>query len=170
MASSYSSLNFDGQMRVDANHALNPQYAPNSFVDKFRPDTAEAPYQLADNTVSRKSHFWHEGSSTEYEQPRVLYEKVMNDEARDHLHKNTARLLQRVEYPEIQIKYLAQLYRVAPQYAEGVFDLLPVKEFTFSQVEERSQGAEKMGKNPKFRPSAKTDKLAGKCPAANVYN
>lgn len=170
MASSYSSLNFDGQMRVDANHAKNPQYAPNSFVDKFRPDTAEAPYQLSDNTVSRKSHFWHEGSSTEYEQPRMLYQNVMNDEARDHLHKNTARLLQKVEYPEIQIKYLAQLYRVAAQYAESVFNLLPEKSFSFSDIEERSQGAEKMGKNAKFCPSAKTDKLVGKCPAAKIYN
>ncbi|KAJ5548442.1 hypothetical protein N7513_005676 [Penicillium frequentans] len=170
MASSYSSLNFDGQMRVDANHAKNPQYAPNSFVDKFRPDTAEAPYQLSDNTVSRKSHFWHEGSPTEYEQPRALYQNVMNDEARDHLHKNTARLLQKVEYPEIQIKYLAQLYRVAAQYAESVFNLLPEKSFSFSEVEERSQSAEKMGKNPKFCPSAKTDKLVGKCPAAKIYN
>jgi len=133
-------------MRVDANHAKNPQYAPNSFADKFRPDTADAPYQLADNIVSRKSHFWHEGSSTEYEQPRVLYEIVMDDEARDHLHKNTARLLQKFEYPEIQIRYLAQLYRVAIQYAEGVFDLLPEKKFSFGQVEERSCDAEKNGK------------------------
>lgn len=78
MASSYSSLNFDGPLRLDANHAMNPQYAPNSFVHKFRPDTAEAPYQLADNTVSRKSHFYHEGKLSEYDQPRALYQKVMD--------------------------------------------------------------------------------------------
>ncbi|KAH8422403.1 catalase [Aspergillus melleus] len=170
MASSYSSLNFDGQMRVDANHGKNPQYAPNSFVDKFRPDAAEAPYQLADNTVSRKSHFWHEGSPTEYEQPRHLYNDVMNDEARDHLHKNTASLLAKVEYPEIQIKYLVQAYRVTAKYAKGIYDLLPQKRFSFDEVEDRSLGAEKMGKNPMFCPHAKTDKLLGKCPAVSVYN
>ena len=60
-----------------------------------------------------------------------------------------------MEYPEIQIKYLAQLYRVAAQYAESVFNLLPEKSFSFSDIEERSQGAEKMGKNAKFCPSAK---------------
>jgi catalase len=168
MASSYASLNFDGQMRVDANHAMNPQYAPNSFVDKFRPDTAEAPYQLADNTVSRKSHFWHEGSDTEYEQPRVLYEKVMTGDSRNNLHKNTAGLLKNVEYPEIQLKYLAQLYRIAAEYAEGVYTLLPEKHFGFEDVEERSRGAEKLGKNPEFCPSIKTGKLVGKCPVANV--
>ncbi|KAJ5818019.1 hypothetical protein N7474_003610 [Penicillium riverlandense] len=101
IASSYASLNFDGQMRVDANHAMNPQYAPNSFVSKFRPDTAEAPYQLADNTFGRKSHFYHEGSPSEYEQPRALYEKVMTSEARGHLHSNTATMLKKVEYPVI---------------------------------------------------------------------
>ncbi|KAI1828784.1 hypothetical protein CBS147337_10411 [Penicillium roqueforti] len=104
MASSYASLNFDGQMRVDANHAGNPQYAPNSFGNKFRPDTAEAPYQLADNTVSRKS-FLARGSPSEYEQSRALYEKVMNGEARDHLHFNTASALKKVDYPMIQYKF-----------------------------------------------------------------
>ncbi|KAJ6035711.1 uncharacterized protein N7446_010473 [Penicillium canescens] len=170
MASSYASLNFDGQMRVDANHAGNAQYAPNSFVNKFRPDTAEAPYQLADSTVSRKSHFWHEGSHSEYEQSRALYEKVMNGEAREHLHLNTASPLKKVEYPVIQVKYLAQLFRVSHQYAKAVYDLLPEKSFSFEEVEERSQGAEKIGKEEKFCSSAKTDKLAGKGPRAKVYN
>ncbi|KAJ5130085.1 uncharacterized protein N7515_006124 [Penicillium bovifimosum] len=170
MASSYSSLNFDGQMRADANHAGNPQYAPNSFVNKFRPDAAEAPYQVADNTVSRKSHFWHEGSPTEYEQPRMLYEKVMDSKARSHLHANTAAALKKVDYPQIQVKYLAQLFRVSPQYAKGVFELLPKPSFTFDEVEKTSKEAEKMGKEQKFCPSAKTDKLVGKCPVGKVYN
>lgn len=55
MAQSYSSVNFDGAMRVDANHAGNKQYTPNSFSTKFRPDVAEAPYK-----VSTASHFiWY---------------------------------------------------------------------------------------------------------------
>ncbi|EYE96336.1 catalase [Aspergillus ruber CBS 135680] len=170
MASSYSSLNFDGPLRVDANHAMNPQYAPNSFTHKFRPDTAEAPYQLADNTVGRKSHYYHEGKTSEYDQPRALYQKVMDARARHHLHENTARLLKLVEYPEIQVKYLAQAFRIAPEYARGIYNLLPEKTFSFSEVEERSEGAEQNGKDPKFCPSLKTDKLAGKCPAGPVYN
>ncbi|KAH1440223.1 hypothetical protein KXV81_003186 [Aspergillus fumigatus] len=170
MASSYSSLNFDGPLRVDANHAMNPQYAPNSFVHKFRPDTAEAPYQLADNTVSRKSHFYHEGKLSEYDQPRALYQKVMDARGREHLHCNTARMLKVVEYPEIQLRYLTQLYCIAPEYARGVYDLLPEQKFDFSPVKAQAQGAERVGKEAKFRPSKDTDILAGKCPATPVYN
>lgn len=170
MASSYSSLNFGGQMRVDANHAKNPQYAPNSFVDKFRPDTAEAPYQLADRTVGRKSHFYHEGKASEYDQPRALYQKVMTQQEREHLHANTARLLKMVEYPHIQVKYLAQLYRIDTSYAEAVYSLLPEKKFDISEVQKASEGAELIGKGQKFRPSLETDVLMGMPPSAPVYN
>ncbi|GLA62754.1 hypothetical protein AtubIFM54640_003884 [Aspergillus tubingensis] len=170
MASSYSSLNFDGQMRVDANHGMNPQYVPNSFVNKFRPDVAEAPYQLADNNVGRKSHFYHEGKPSEYDRSRALYKQVMDERARKQLHDNTARLLRLVEYPLIQIKYLAQLYRIAPEYAKGVYDLLPEKPCAFSEVEQRAGGAEAAMKEPKFRPCAPTDKLVGTCPMQPIYN
>ncbi|RAL03161.1 catalase [Aspergillus ibericus CBS 121593] len=173
MASSYSSLNFDGQMRVDANHAMNPQYVPNSFVHKFRPDTAEAPYQVSDNIVGRKSHYYHEGKPSEYDQPRVLYRRVMDDKARRHLHDNTARLLKLVDNIDVQIKYLAQVYCIAPEYAKGVYDQLPPeqrKKFGFADVERRAMGAEKEGKEPKFLPSLQSDKLVGMCPAMSVYN
>ncbi|KAI2638227.1 hypothetical protein GGS21DRAFT_488928 [Xylaria nigripes] len=50
----FASLNFDGQMRVDANHAGNKHYAPDSFAHKFRPDTAEAPYAVGENIVSER--------------------------------------------------------------------------------------------------------------------
>ncbi|KAI9367551.1 catalase-like domain-containing protein [Aspergillus egyptiacus] len=170
MSTSYSSLNFDGPLRVDANHGMNPQYAPNSFTNKFRPDAAEAPYTLADNTVGRKSHFFHEGKPSEYDQPRALYNKVMDAQARQHLHHNTARLLKLVEYPEIQLKYLAQVYRIAPEYAKGVYDLLPEKKFAMDEVEERSKGAERLGKEAKFCPSMQTDRMVGMCPVQPVYN
>ena len=103
MADSLSSLNFDGQMRVDANHAGRKQYVPNSFKNTFRPDTAEAPYTVADNVVSRKSHYAHEAKKSEYEQATELYRRVMDDKARQHLHSNTAKMLSRVNYPIIQV-------------------------------------------------------------------
>ena len=93
MSGSLSSLNFDGQMRTDANHGMKPQYTPNSFVHKFRPDTAEAPYTVADNVVSRKSHYYHEGKVSEYAQATELYTHVMSQTAKDHLHQNTSTLL-----------------------------------------------------------------------------
>lgn len=70
----------------------------------------------------------------------------------------------------IQVKYLAQLFRIAPEYAKGVYDLLPEKSFPFSDVEKQADGAETAMKEPKFRPSAPTDKLVGMCPMKPVYN
>ena len=160
-------------MRVDANHAMNPQYVPNSFVHKFRPDTAEAPYQVSDSIVGRKSHYYHEGKLSEYDQPRTLYRRVMNDKARRHLHANTARLLKLVDNIDVQIKYLAQLFCIAPEYGKGVFDQLPPeqqKRFSYADVKQRAKGAEKAGKEPKFMPSLQSDKLVGMCPAMTVYN
>ena len=172
MSASFSPLNFDGQMRVDANHAGNPQYTPNSFVpmSKFRPDTAEAPYQVADNIVSRKSHHYHEGKISEYDQPRDLYENVMDDKARDHLHSNTAVMLSKVSEPIIQYKYLAQQYCIKPSYAKAIYDLLKEKKFDFSKVEEEAKNAPTMTKTPKFMPSSENDRLVGYAPPMPIYN
>jgi len=169
MANSFSSLNFDGQMRTDANHAGNKQYVPNTFAHKFRPDTAEAPYAVSDNIVSRKSHYWHEGKKNDYAQATDLWSRVMNEKQRNNTCKNTARLLKNVKYAQIQKKYLAQIYNIAPEYSEGVFNLLPKKEFDFSEVKELSETAQEWYKEKKFRPS-NGEKLLGYAPEVGVYN
>lgn len=168
MASNYASLNFDGPLRTDANHAGNKQYAPNSFAHKFRPDAAEAPYTVGDNVVSRKSHYAHEGKVSEYDQARELYRRVMSDQQRQHTHQNTANMLRFVKYPDIQSKYLAQIYNIAPEYARGVYALLPEKKFDFAEVERRSEGAETWYKEAKFRPGV-NDRLVGFVPGGSVY-
>lgn len=176
MSGSFSSLNFDGQMRVDANHAGNPQYAPNSFKDKFRPDTAEAPYTVSDNIVSRKSHFAHEGTISEYTQARELYTRVMTPEARAHVHSNTAGMLKHVDSKKIKVKYLAQLYNIDPGYAQAIYDLLPEKArsgtegFEFSEVEAAAPEAPTAGKTAKFRPSQSSERLVGGVPEMGIYN
>lgn len=175
MAKSFSSLAFDGQMRVDANHAGNPDYAPNSFEDptkRFRAENAETPYAVADSVVSRKSHYYHEGKLSEYDQPRELYERVMTATARDHLHSNTAVMLAHVSEKDIQVRYLAQQYRISTTLARAIYDLLPDKHkqrFGFDEVEKMAEGAEKMTKTPRFLPSQNTDKLVGK-PVQGIYN
>ena len=169
MAGSLASLNFDGQMRVDANHAGNPDYAPNSFVNKFRPDAAEAPYAVSDNIVSRKSHYAHEGKKNEYDQARELYRRVMSQTARDHTHSNTANMLRFVKFPTIQSKYLSQIYNIAPEYAQAVYDLLPEKKFEFSEVEEGAKSAQTWYKEKKFQPGA-GNKLTGYVPDNPIYN
>ncbi|KAI9688689.1 MAG: hypothetical protein M1822_001046 [Bathelium mastoideum] len=169
MARSFSSLNFDGQMRVDANHAGNKQYVPNSFAHKFRPDVAEAPYQVSDNIVSRKSHYWHEGKKNEYEQATELWNRVMSDQEKKNTLSNTAKLLSKVKYPDIQKKYLAQIYNIAPDYAQGVYDLACKKAFDFSEVPKLAETAHEWYKEPKFRPSS-GERLTGYMPGRSVYN
>ena len=173
MAGSMSSLNFDGTMRTDANHGGNPDYAPNSYtpLSKFRPDTANAPYAVSDPIVSRKSHFYHEGKTSEYDQARTLYERVMTSQQRDHLHSNTAVMLAHVSDQKILTLYLGQLYNIKPSYAQAVYDLLPEgkKRFEFAEVQEASKGAEKRTKTPAFLHNNDQERLVG-MPAPGVYS
>lgn len=163
MAQSYSSVNFDGPLRSDANHGGNPQYIPNSFVDKFRPDTTETPMQLSDSIMSRRSHFWHEGKRNDYDQARDLYLHTLTPQERENLHSNTAFHL-KYAVPTTQAKYLAQLYAIQPAYAQGVYDLLPEKAFDMPQVVELSETAHLAGKNKQFAPTELSDKLIGGYP------
>ncbi|MCJ1353651.1 MAG: hypothetical protein MMC33_003638 [Icmadophila ericetorum] len=169
MAGSCASLNFDGPLRVDGNHSGNPQYTPNSFKHKFRPDVAEAPYAVSDNIVSRKSHYYHEGKKSEYDQARELYTRVMDDDARFHLHKNTATMLSHVKTPVIQSKYLSQIYNIEPAYAKAVYEELVAKKFEFAEVEEGAKTAEMAYKEEKFRPGP-GDRLVGRRPDNPIYN
>jgi catalase len=188
MAKSYSPLNFDGQMRVDANHAGNKQYVPNSFAHKFRPDVAEAPYQVSDNVVSRKSHYWHEGKRNEYDQASELWNRVMSAQEKQNTIKNIVNMLKFVNYSDIkashtlywltkyvvntqQKKYLAQQYCIAPDLAQGIFDGLPSdrKDFTFDEVKKLSEDAHVWYKENKFRP-LNGEKLTGFAPTAPFYN
>ncbi|KAL7952083.1 catalase-like domain-containing protein [Trichoderma barbatum] len=169
MAKSYASLNFDGQMRTDANHAGNKQYAPNSFAHKFRPDTAEAPYAVGDNLVSRKSHYWHEGKKNDYDQATELWTRVMTPQERQNTCKNTAKYLRLVAYKDIKTKYLAQLYNISPDYANGVYELLDEADFDLDEVKGLAQTAQEWYKEKKFMPST-GEKLAGNTPSTPVYN
>ncbi|KAH3920032.1 hypothetical protein HBH56_021900 [Parastagonospora nodorum] len=169
MAKQFATLNFDGQMRVDANHAGNKQYAPNSFAHKFRPDVAEAPYVVSDNVVSRKSHYYHEGKKSDYAQATELWSRVMTEQQRKNTIKNTGNMLKFVGYPEIQKKYLAQVYNVGTDYAQGIYDMLPSPEFQFAEVEKLAETAQEWYKEKKFQPSTE-NKLRGDAPIAPWYN
>lgn len=169
MAGSYSSINFDRPLS-DANTGLNLHYIPNSFVNKFRPDVAEAPYQVADSVVSRQSHFWHEGQDNDYDKARDLYHQVMDTKARQHLHSNTAVALKLVDYPEIKIAYLAQQYRIPPEYARAIYDLLPEPGFEFSEVEGRAKAAPVTTKEAELAPSRALHRAVGVPAGGLAYN
>ena len=171
MAQSLSSLNFDGPMRTDANHAGNKQYTPNSFTHKFRPDVAEAPYKVSDNVVSRKSHYYHECKLSEYDQPRDLYQRVMTEGQRANLHSNTAKMLSHVNFPVVSKKYLAQIYLIDPKYSRSVYELTNFKheKFDFTEVEQLSKDAHTWYKEPMLRPDT-GNRLVGFAPQNPFYH
>jgi len=68
-----------------------------------------------------------------------------------------------------QKKYLAQIHNIAPEYSQGVYDLLPTKEFDFSEVQELAKTAQEWCKEKKFRPS-NGEKLVGYEPQIGIYN
>ena len=68
-----------------------------------------------------------------------------------------------------QQKYLAQIYNISPDYSQGVYELLPKKDFVFGEVEKLAKDAETWYKEPKFRPS-NGEKLVGMVPPHPVYN
>jgi catalase len=63
---------------------------------------------------------------------------------------------------------LAQIFNIAPEYAQGVYDGLKKKEFDFSEVEELSKTAQEWYKEKKFRPSPENH-LMGLNPGAPIY-
>jgi len=96
----------------------------------------------------------------------------MTDEARANLHSNTAKMMSHVNYPVIQKKFLAQIYNVAPEYAQAVYDTTTYKhgeKFEFSEVEKLSKDAHMWYKEPMLRPDA-DNRLVGFAPANPFYH
>lgn len=181
-------------VRVDANHGGKPPYFPNSYHSKlnssmtkkrtpdFDPSVTEAPYQAANNVVSRMSYYKHEGERSEYDQVRELYLRVMSAQQRDNLHKNTAKLLKFAD-ALVQKNYLiqvslganlgiiqprihranprctlTQLYAIDPNYGKSIYDLLPEHDgYTIDEIAEASETAHLVGKDPSFYSPNKND-------------
>ena len=93
---------------------------------------------------------------------------MMSPQARENTCKNTAKYLSCVKYDEIKKKYLAQLYNIAPDYARGVYELLPDPGFDVDEVAKLAEGAHLWYKEKKFRPTG--EKLVGFAPGVPVYN
>jgi catalase len=58
---------------------------------------------VSDNVVSRKSHYYHEGKKSEYDQAKELWSRVFTEQQRKNTIKNTGNMLKFVGYPEIQV-------------------------------------------------------------------
>jgi catalase len=95
----------------------------------------------------------------------------MNDQARKNLHANTGKMLSHVNFPIIAKKYLAQIYNIAPEYAQGVYDNTKFKfdRFDFNEVEQMSKDAPLFYKEEKFRPD-QGNRLVGFAPEKPFYH
>jgi len=168
MAKYLSPDNYNGTMRVDANASGKPYYWPNAdqssaptkdSTPSFDQSTEEKPMQVHSNVLSRKSYWRHEGSPTEYDQVRELYTRVMDDKAREELHKTTAFLLKRAR-PVVQKNYLIQQCAIAESYAQAIFDRLPEHDgYSMADIKEGAKTAHLVGKSPSMM--AKGDKGFG---------
>ncbi|KAF2679182.1 hypothetical protein K458DRAFT_422418 [Lentithecium fluviatile CBS 122367] len=65
----------------------------------------------------------------------------MNEQEKKNTITNTVNMLKFVKFPEIQKKYLAQVYNIAVDYSKGIFDDLPKPTFDFSEVEKLAEDA-----------------------------
>lgn len=127
--------------------------SPTTKAPSFCPSATEAPFQAASNVVSRESHWSHEGEPSEYDQVRELYTRVMTPEQRDHLHRNTAKLLVYAD-AIVQKNYLIQQCAISPAYAQAIYDLLPEDKrqgYTMEEVQDASKEAHLVGKNLAFK-------------------
>lgn len=142
MAQNFAPQSYDGLMRVDNNNQDRLNYMPNSYDKPMFSDRAtESPYVVADAMVSRQSHHKNEGTDIEYVQARVLYNRVMDDVQRDHLHKNTAYCMNCGVSQTTRTRYLAQVYNISPAYVDGIISYLEDKNVDVAEIAELSKKA-----------------------------
>ncbi|ESZ99466.1 catalase [Sclerotinia borealis F-4128] len=153
MAQNYAPLSHDGAMRIDNNNDDRLNYMPNSYdKPQYSARASETPFRVADSMVSRQSHHKNEGTDIEYVQVRELYNRVMDDEQRDHLHSNTAFCMNTGVSKTTRVKYLGQVYKISPKYVEGIISYLVDKNVTLADAKKASEGAEMNGKSEKYKP------------------
>lgn len=153
MAGNIAPQSYDGLMRLDNANQDTKNYQPNSY-DKpsYSERSVEAPFAVANNIVSRQSHHKNEGTDDEYTQARELYNRVMDDTQRDHLHSNTATCMNAGVSKLVRTKYLAQVWNISPDYVKGVVNYLTDKNVDLGEVEKLSKEAAMMGKTQKYKP------------------
>ena len=153
MSGNHATQSYDGAMRVDNNNQDRKNYMPNS-VDKpqYSERAVEAPFAVANPIYSRQSHHKNEGTDVEYVQARELYNRVMDDTQRDHLHKNTATCMNAGVSQPVRTLYLAQVWNISPDYVKGIYSYLEDKNVDLKEVEQLSKKAAMMGKSEKYKP------------------
>ena len=111
----YHTTHRDGAMRIDANGAHHPNYAPNRF-NTYLPTQDQIPMQIE----REAAHFdFREYDEDYYSQPAALY-NLFSAEQKDRLAANFAAGLSGVTYPDIVTRQLAHFEKVSPQLADAI--------------------------------------------------
>jgi catalase len=106
----------DGFMRVDENGGGGPNYWPNSFGGpEPDPTTGEPPFEVSH--LAARHPYSH--PNDDFEQPGVLYRKVMTDEDRNHLIGNIVDHLGGAQ-KRIQLRQTALFYKADSEYGRRV--------------------------------------------------
>lgn len=125
-ATAYHPVSRDGNMRVDDNGVGETAHYP-STVGAMRsaPSYKRCPIKLPAGAIIQRATAVR-GPPTEEDdlkQVRVLYQRVMSSSDKAALHYNIAAWLRYCRV-DIAMRFLAQLYKIDPAYAQGVLDAL----------------------------------------------
>jgi len=109
----------DGLMCINGNAGSAPNYFPNSIEGAPKPATKHAQTKLVLNGFAAKHPQLHPNS--DFEQPGLLYNKVMNDSEKTHLVNNLVGSLSCAK-KHIQERTLSVFAKVDKKLAERIAD------------------------------------------------
>ena len=134
----------DGSMRVDDGGGSGPNYWPNSMGGPAPDPTANEPHFPLEGDAGR---YEYDHPNDDFEQPGVLFKKVMTDQDRANLIGNIVDHLGGAQ-KRIQLRQCALFYKADPDYGGGVakglgLDLAEVKRLAAMTQEERAKATAK---------------------------
>ena len=121
----------DGAMKFTDNGGSSPNYFPNSFDGNHEAETHKGEaYELEDATVDYfDRNDGNSGDDDHYTQPGWLFDRVMDEKAKQNTINNIVGAMSGIEGPkksEIINRQLCHWFRVSPRLGQGIADGLGV--------------------------------------------
>lgn len=112
----------DGAMKFNENGGTASNYFPNSFDGNHESVASKGiPYELEDTTVAYFDR--NENDDDHYTQPGILFEKVMDEEAKQNTINNIVNAMSGIEgdqKEQIIMRQLCHWFRVSPRLGIGI--------------------------------------------------
>lgn len=112
----------DGAMKFNENGGASANYFPNSFDGNHESVASKGiPYELEDTTVAYFDR--NENDDDHYTQPGILFEKVMDEEAKQNTINNIVNAMSGIEGDQkerIIMRQLCHWFRVSPRLGTGI--------------------------------------------------